>query len=36
MDDVERAAVAKQYATAANLDMRISLHETFEVADRDW
>lgn len=36
MDADERAALAAQYADAENLDARIRLHETHEVADREW
>ena len=36
MNGADRAALVKQYADAENLNARISLHETYEVADRDW
>lgn len=36
MNDPDRAALAEQYADGANLDARIQLHETYEVADRGW
>jgi SAM-dependent methyltransferase len=36
VDDDERAALAEQYADAENLRARVALHESHEVADRDW
>lgn len=36
MNDPDRATLAEQYADAENLDARIRLHETYEIADRDW
>jgi len=36
MKDVDRSALAEQYADADNLDARIQLHETYDTADHDW
>ena len=36
MDGSDSAALAEQYADAANLEARIALHEKHERADRDW
>ncbi|MFC5974016.1 class I SAM-dependent methyltransferase [Halomarina salina] len=36
MNESDRAVLAEQYADGANLSARIHLHETYEVADRDW
>ena len=36
MNESERETLVEQYASAKNLNARISLHETHEVADRSW
>lgn len=36
MNDVDREALAEQYANAENLDARIQLHESYDTASRKW